>query len=229
MGPGSYIDKFETVVDLLRVTGNYAAVALVDPNTYEVTSNVDTYLEIGDYLTLTGIGVRVTSIISDKVFHVIAFEAIVLSGVWKSLAPYSDYGTRRTINMKLMEKNGGEFTYQKYPLIALRLAAPISVANGIATLDANILIANFTDQKYRPEERIENVFIPILRPLASLFLEMIRKSGEYNGFEPGYTWIERLFYGTETGEENIANIFDDPLDAIELRGLRLTYFIDECI
>jgi hypothetical protein len=37
-----------------------------------------------------------------------------------------------------------------------------------------------------------------------------------------------MFYGNETGEENIKNVFDDPLDAVELRGLKLSYLLDGC-
>lgn len=228
MGPEAYIEKFERVVDLLRTTGNYTA-TLLAANSYEIVSDVDTYLEIGDYLTVSGAAVRVTSIVSDKVFQIDSIEqSITLSGVWKSLAPYSDYGTRKVINQKLLEKNGGEYSYQKYPLIALRLPTPITVAGATASFNANILIADFTQETLRPEERVEQKFEPTLWPLTKLFIEMVRKSGEFNGFDPSYTQIDRMFYSNEAGEENIANVFDDPLDAVELRDLRLSFFIDGC-
>ena len=223
MGPESYIQKFERVVDLLRPTGNYTIVG------NEVTSDVLTYLTEGDYITLDGLKVRVTLLVSDKVFQVEVFgQTITASGIWKSLAPYFDYGTRRTINIKLMEKNGGEYAYQKYPLIALRLPTLVQVEGGIATIEANLLIANFTNKHYRPEDRIANVFEEILWPLTKLLVMRIGSSGEFIGFEPSYSQIDRLFYGTETGEENIANIFDDPLDAVEIR-IKLKYFIDGCV
>lgn len=229
MGPESYIQKIERVVDLIRPTGNYVASA-IGGDIYELTSDVTTYLLVGDYITVEGLQVRVTTLISDYIFQVdVIGQTIALSGVWKSMAPYFDYGTRRTINVKLMEKNGGEFAYQKYPLIALRLPIEVRVERGVASVDVNILIANFTDRHYRPEDRIVNVFEPILWPLAKLFISRIKASGEFLGFDPDYSQIDRLFYGTETGEENIANIFDDPLDAVEIRNLRLKYLTDGCV
>lgn len=228
MGPESYILKFEQVVDLLRPTGNYTAVAVAG-DIYEVTSDAISYLETGDYITLESLKVRVTTVITEKVFQVdVIGQTITLSGVWKSLGPYFDYGTRRTINIKLMEKNGGEYAYQKYPLIALRLPTLVQVDKGIATVDANILFAHFTDKHYRPEDRIANVFEPILWPLVKLFVSRVKSSGEFAGFDPSYSQVDRLFYGTDPGDENIANIFDDPLDAVEIK-IRLKYFIDGCI
>jgi hypothetical protein len=57
---------------------------------------------------------------------------------------------------------------------------------------------------------------------------MVRYSGEFNIYEPEYQQVDRMFYGNETGEENIKNVFDDPLDAVELRGLKLSYLLDGC-
>lgn len=228
MGPYGYIEKFERVVDLLRVTGNYTAVLQLD-GTYEVTSNVSTYLKVGDYLRLSGLEVRTTAIISDKIFRVDPITQVIdLAGVWKAMAPYSDYGTRRTINMKLLQKNGAEYSYQKYPLIALRFPAPIRVTGDVATMNANILVAHFTNKTYRPEERVANTFDPILWPMTQAFLTMVKKSGEFSQFNHDYTQIDRMFFGTESGDENIANIFEDPLDAVEIRDLNLTFFTDGC-
>ena len=56
----------------------------------------------------------------------------------------------------------------------------------------------------------------------------IKSSGEFAGFDPSYSQIDRLFYGTDPGDENIANIFDDPLDAVEIK-IKLKYFIDGCV
>ncbi len=227
-----YIERFEHVVDLLRTTGNFTAV-LVIGSVYEITSSTETFLDVDDYVSLLGGSVfaRVTLIVSDFVFRVETFgNDVTAGGVWKSLAPYSDYGTRKTINAKMLQRNGGEFAYQKYPLIALRLPVPVQVVGGLCTFRANILIATFTRKQHTPQQRLEETFKPILYPLTSLFFQMLRKSGDFAGFAPDYERIDRMFYGTESGEEfNIANVFEDPLDAIELRNLELNYFVDHCI
>ena len=228
-----YIDRFMNVVHSMRAGGFYNAVAILPapPNLYLITSDVETSVKVGDYIYFNvTTKARVLSVESYKSFTVDTFSSTLpLAGEWKALGPYSDYGTRKTINAKLKEKNSGEFSYQKYPLIALRLPATVSTENSISTVDCNILFATFTNKQYKPQERIENVFKPILYPLLFQFLDAIKRTGFFMGYRTDYTHVDRLFYGTEQGEEqNIANIFDDPLDAIEVRDLKLNYLIDEC-
>lgn len=225
-----YTDKFERVVDLLRYTGTYTA-TLFSGTVYTVVSNVITYLAVKDYLTLGTTKVRVLSVVDSKTFTVDIFNGTIdLDGTWKALAPYSDFGTRKTINVKLKDKSGNEFKYQKYPLIALRLPASINSVGAVSTIQANILIATFTNKQYKPQERMANVFKPILYPLMNRFLEMCKRSGEFMMYNPDHEQIDRMFYGTSSGdEENIAQIFDDPLDAVELRNLELKYIEEGCV
>lgn len=225
----TYIGKFLRVVSLMRKSGNYTA-TLDTPDVYIIASDVKTFVTVKDYIRLEDVPVRVVEVVDYKTFKVKVFsQTIILAGTWFSLAPYSDFGTRKMIDRKLMEKNGGEHAYKKYPLIALRLPAPITTVDGVSTMDANILIANFTNKTYKPEERYNNVFIPILYPLMHKFFEMLRKSGEFISYENDYTQIDRLFYGSESGDEqNIANVFSDPLDAIEIRNLKLRFISDQC-
>lgn len=227
MGSEAYIEKFERVVDLLRNTGSYTLTS-ISATEYEVTSDVITYVKVDDYITLAGLKVRVISIVSDKVFQVVdtLSQTLATDGTWKALAPYSMYGTRKTINEKLLRKNGGEFSYQKYPLIALRLPNRVDVTGAVASVSMNVLIAHWTNKSYQPEERLAYKFEPILWPLTRMFIEGVRASGEFAGFEPNYSTIDRLFYGTGGGDENIANVFDDPLDAVEIRDLKVNYFAD---
>lgn len=223
-----YLDKFERVVDLLRVTGGYTAV-LDSATIYTVVSDVETFLSVKDYLKLEAVPVRVVEIVDDKTFKVDTLsQVIVLAGIWKAMAPYSDYGTRKTINAKLLEKNGYEFKYQKYPLIALSMPAFIDHGQ-ISTWRAIILIATFTSKQQKPQERVANTFKPILYPLMKRFIEMCKKSGEFIMYNADYTQIDRMFYGTEAGEQNIANVFDDPLDAVEIRDLELKFIEENCI
>jgi hypothetical protein len=229
MAETTYIGKFQRVVALMRKSGSYTA-TLDTTDVYIIASNVKSFVAVKDYIRLEEVPVRVVEVVDYKTFKVKVFsQVIALAGTWFSLAPYSDFGTRKMIDRKLMEKNGGEHAYKKYPLIALRLPAPISTVDGVSTIEANILIANFTTKTYKPDERYNNVFIPILYPLMYKFFEMLRKSGEFLSYENDYTQIDRLFYGSESGDEqNIANVFTDPLDAIEIRNLKLTFLAEQC-
>lgn len=222
------IDKFEAVVDLLRETGTYTDAVLADGE-YTV-EGLPGDLAVKDYILFNGsVPARVLEIMDSVHFKVLAQGVLTNTGSWKALAPYSDYGTRKSINAKLLEKQGGEYSYQKYPLIALRLPSTIPTENGVSTVDANVLIATFTRKQDKPQDRIANTFKPVLYPLTTRFLQMLRLSGEFLMYEPKSSQIDRMFYGTESGDEsNIANVFDDPLDAVELRDLELKFIADNC-
>lgn len=225
----NYIDKFERVVDLLRVAGGYVS-AILSAEVHTVTSDVDVDLAVDDYLLFNGVAkARIVEVVDARVFKVKAFGGTIAGmGTWKAMAPYFTYGSRKVIDAMLLQKNGYEFVYQKYPLIALRLPAPIDDEGGVSTVDANILIATFTKKTSKPAERLATTFKPVLYPLYKQFLEMCKRSGEFINFNPDHTHIDRMYYGTGGEDENIDSVFSDPLDAVELRNLRLNYILENC-
>lgn len=225
----SVILRISSIVDAMRVYGAYTVMASVG-DVHTIETAIVTGLSVDEYVTLDGSNYRVVEIVSSKVFKVTG-DGPTLSGVWRAKAPYFLYGTRKTINRELLELSGGEFAYQKYPLIALRLPFRVKVTNGVATVDdVNLLFATFTNKQYKMPERYENVIEPILRPLVEKFLSTMRNTGYFAQLDLDYTYIDRPFYGTEEGgQDNIANVFSDPLDAIELRGLKVKFFEDNCL
>lgn len=141
-------------------------------------------------------------------------------------APFYIYGHRMEINNRLLEKDKDSVhKYQKYPLVALRLDIPEEVDKGIWHYSLNILIANYNDAKWNSEERTENIFKPVLYPLYERFMEELKNSGlffwEGNQDYPDHTKIDRHFFGTASDEGNVKRIFDDPIDAIEIVGLKI--------
>jgi hypothetical protein len=142
------------------------------------------------------------------------------------LMPFYMYGHRMEINKRLLDKDKDKvYKYQKYPLIALRLDIPETVDKGIWSYSLNVLIMNFTDKKWNAEERYEHIFKPVLYPLYQRFLQEIADCGlfqwEGNLLTPDHTKIDRPFWGTASDEGNVKHIFDDPIDAIEIQGLKL--------
>lgn len=225
-----YAARFESAVDLLRATGTYTAV-LDSGNIYLISSVGESLPSINEYIKLEGVAVRVTEVVDATTFKIdnTSGQAISLTGGWKSMSPYSIIGTRKTVNMMMLQRNSYEYQYQKYPMIALRLPFTLQTRNGMRTFQANILIATFTSKVQTPDQRLVNTFRPILYPLRDRFLEMVVKSGEFLGFDKDYDEIDRMFYGIESGDEtNIKNVFADPLDAIEIKNLNLKYLDDEC-
>lgn len=141
-------------------------------------------------------------------------------------SPFYMYGHRLEINNRLLEKDA-EPTQKnkKYPLIALRWETPEDVANGLVEYNLNIVFVTHTEKNYNAEQRQDNVIKPILTPIYEEFLRQIKISGlftwEGNQKEPNHTKTDRPYWGVSQNEGNIANIFDDPLDGIEITNLKL--------
>lgn len=146
-------------------------------------------------------------------------------------APYYMFGHRLEISNRLteMEKNT-EKKNMKYPLIALRLDIPEERSGGIVQYTLNLLIVTLTNKTYNAEERLENTFKPILYPIYELFIEKLQESGLFVWQSPlqapRHTTIDRYYYGKAGEEANIAHLFNDPLDAIEIVNLKLTKIIN---
>lgn len=149
------------------------------------------------------------------------------------LMPFFMAGHRMEIANRLTAKDKDKvFKYQKYPLIALRMDIQESVANGIWSYSLNIAILNYADKKLNAEERMEKVFKPVLYPIYERFMEELRNSSKFfwkgNQDYPEHTVILRPFWGTENQEGNVKNIFNDPIDAIEITGLKLNQRVKNC-
>lgn len=142
------------------------------------------------------------------------------------LMPFYMYGHRLEIANRLLQKDKDKvYKNQKFPLIALRMDIAEEVSKGVWSHSLNILIANYTDKKWNAEERMENIFLPVLYPIYKRFIYEVQNSGLFtwpgNQDFPEHTKIDRPFWGTENQEGNVKNIFNDPIDAIEIIGLKL--------
>lgn len=149
------------------------------------------------------------------------------------LMPFFMAGHRMEISKRLTDKDKDKvFKYQKYPLIALRMDIQESVAKGIWSYSLNIAILNYADRKLNAEERMEKVFKPVLYPIYERFMEELRNSTKFfwsgNQDYPEHTVILRPFWGTENQEGNVKNIFNDPLDGIEIVNLKLNQRVKNC-
>jgi hypothetical protein len=146
--------------------------------------------------------------------------------------PYYLYGHRKEIANKLLARNKDKmFTFQRYPLIALRMDFAEDRSEGMIRLNLNLGIFAFTDMNYDAAKRYEVNFKPILYPLYDLFFEVLRESelftwpGDLDN--PPHTKIDRPYWGIEEREGNVRNIFNDPIDAIEILNLRVNQEVGE--
>lgn len=142
------------------------------------------------------------------------------------LAPFYMYGHNSELNSRLLERGKSKtLKYRKYPLIALRLDVDEeNQGNGMVKYSLNIGIFAYTKEHLNSEERIEQVFKPILYPLYESFLTELRNSGLFTWAgspTPKHVKTDRPFWGTQDSERNLKKIFTDPLDCVEIQKLEL--------
>lgn len=141
--------------------------------------------------------------------------------------PFYLYGHRVEIANRLLEKDlQSTLKYKKYPLVALRMDTTEQLDRGVIDFSLNAALIMQTDRNWNAEERYTNVFKPILYPMYASFMKQLRNAGLFMWESakdlPKHTKIDRPYWGVEGKEGNTANLFNDPLDAIELIDLKLT-------
>lgn len=127
---------------------------------------------------------------------------------------------------------------KKYPLVALRLDVPEEF-DEMYQYTLNVALITFTQKNYNAEERMANVIKPKLYPLYYDFLRALKVCGLFtwpgNQTMPKHTKIDRPFWGVGFTDANSGNqpgstaqLFDDPVDAIEIVSLKLNKRFKSC-
>jgi hypothetical protein len=210
-------DIIGEVVDKMRYTGSYTA---TDSNGITTVISFRHPINELEWVKIDNKDYRVIE--SDQDTFKIK-GTIPASGTWKALAPYYMYGHRLEIAGTLTEmSNDKVYKYQKYPLIALRLDISEKTNKYFREAKINAAIMEFTNQKYKAEQRYREIIIPILYPLYQRFLVALKKYGYLNDLGiPEHIKIDRPFWGTQYSEGNAKNIFNDPIDAVEMIDLKI--------
>jgi len=207
-----FIDKLEIIVDSIRESNSFTAIQ--NGSIWNVTS--DNSLSNDDFLEVLGFEYKVQNVTSSGFdIETATFDT---EGIWKAKAPYFMYDNALVINKELLEKDNDEvYKYQKYPLVALNM--PFDVTQGHRpTANLNLAFLEFTDINNTTEEKRQNVFNTVLIPMYKLFMKKLRERSEF--ILDSWDFIERIIplYGSDVIGKHI---FDDPLDAIELKNLKL--------
>jgi len=121
----------------------------------------------------------------------------------------------------------------RYPLIGLFQDIPesIDVQEGFyGDVSFHLIIARPTDPNYRAAKRYEVNFKPILYPIYTALLEEIRLSKFFFLVDNKipHTKIDRLYWGREGLYGNEGNVFNDRIDCIEIRDLKLRVKTQNC-
>ena len=138
--------------------------------------------------------------------------------------PYFEHGHPLEIINTLKEKTADDtLKFKKFPLIALFEDFEMESQSGVfkSSTKLNILFITDTDKNYKAADRYTNSFDAILTPIYTLFKKhLLRQKGVHVLHKTiDHNAIYHLYWGKKGLYGNDGNIFDDHIDAIELRGL----------
>lgn len=207
-----FIDRFDTLVDSIRESNSFTAIQ--NGSIWNVTAQNSLFEN--DFITVLDIDYQIQNVTASG--FDIEIDSFPGEGIYKAKAPYFMYDNALVINNRLLSKNKDEvYKYQKYPLIALNL--PFDIEKGhIPIADMNIAFLSFTKVSYTTVEKRQNVFELKLIPLYDSFLKNLKERSEF--ILESWNYKERMipFYGSDIVGKHI---FNDPLDGIELKNLKL--------
>lgn len=151
-------------------------------------------------------------------------------------SPYYMFGHRQEISNRLTEMTQRPIQKRKkYPLIALKLDTIEIIRGTMIDFRLNLVIATLTEENLNAEQRMAKTFKPILYPLYEKFMKQFANAGLFTWDSTldqrvaPHTKVDRPFWGTPAEPKgNIKNIFNDPIDAIEIIDLKFSR-IDEGI
>jgi len=222
----------EQVVVNMRGKGSYVGASNVGTTWTIVSKNS---LKSGEWVDIGSASYQIVTATPTQ-FTFETEDAVPANGSWTAKAPFFDFGDRIEINSRLVNMKSEPYRYWKYPLIMLRLPyGDRQLNSGLHQFNLNVLIVMYTDKSYNSRQRYNNVIVPVLEPLFESFLKHVRLSGLFSvSGAIEHTRVDRLFWGSSDRPQdrmqgNIASVFSDPLDAIELIDLKLNVINNKCI
>lgn len=150
------------------------------------------------------------------------------------------FGHRLDINNQLLRQQGNkDKKEQRYPLIALFLDIEEPVIKGVINYKLNLVIVAKTSPNDSAVQRYQDTktFKTVLYPLYNAFMGSLSDSGLFMWPEvadrPKHSKIDRPFWGKAVTDElgvkqTDANIFNDFLDAIQIKNLEINQKLKYC-
>lgn len=112
---------------------------------------------------------------------------------------------------------------EQFPAVVLVQDFPEEINNltGEREVTCTVFLVTDSQKQYTAADRYDYTFGPILYPLYDLFFEQLRYSDYVADSQLQHTKIDRVFWGRESGEGSLSNIFNDFIDAIEISNLKV--------
>lgn len=139
-----------------------------------------------------------------------------------------DYGRYLEITKRLTEKQQGTTEkLKRFPLIWLVI--PFDEEYGktdqvCELTNLQIIIATQTEVDSTTPDRMVDNFIPRLYPIYEELLKQIKISGFFSeiGYEVPHKKVDQPYWDGKDNGAQQANMFNDAIDAIQLKNIRLT-------
>lgn len=144
-----------------------------------------------------------------------------------NISPFFFNGRRKEIVNEVANREKLN-SLKVYPLIALNGDYQYTRRGRLIDYKLNLLLAVATKQDYSTEEREEINYTPILYPLYEKFLDCFVRIGLFqwdanvDAVVPPHEPVNRYYYGANNSDGNIKNMFNEPVDAIELVNFEFT-------
>ncbi len=215
------VNVFSDIVASMRATGTITNKSVASGITTVTSVNT---LVAGEVIDMDGTNYIVLTVSSSQ-FTVKGTG--IIATTWTALAPYYEYGHPQEISNKLADKDGHQTKkYQKYPLIAFY--TDVRIKHGDAKNHGELKrqfmsIIGQSDKSYSSVQRYANVITPILIPLHKALVKKIQSSKYFIGTNPrlNHEEVRRPFWGSTSKYGNVANMFNDPLDGIDMEDISL--------
>ena len=215
------VNIFEDIVASMRATGtitNPSAASGITtiPSVNSLSAGDVVTMDSTDYILLTATATNFT-----------VTGTGITASTWTAKAPYYEFGHPLEISNMLLEKDKNDtLKYQKYPLIVL--FTDVTIERGDPKIYGEIKnlflsIIGISQIEYSSEQRYDNVIEPTLYPLYNTLVQKIQKSRYFIGTTPQlkHKLTERPFWGSSSKYGNVKNMFNDPLDALEMANISM--------
>lgn len=146
---------------------------------------------------------------------------------------FFDYGHYMEVTRNLSQKDQGISNKdRKYPLIWLVMDFTERYGHNTAYCelpDLSLIIATATNKDSSTPERMEQNFVPILYPIYSELINQIQESGFFHisDFQVAHEKIDRPYWDGKEAQGG-ANLFNDFIDAIQIRRMNLIVNQEAC-
>lgn len=165
--------------------------------------------------------------IEEEIEQVVARTAIAYGSAIQYM-----YGHPLEIVDRLKDMTNSPKQPAKFPLVCLFTDIPIMDAGlgYYGKVKLHIIICTLTEPSYFSPERKQKSFLPVLYPIYNNFMDQLYKHRGFafaNRYIP-HTHIDRYYWGKEGLYGNTSNIFNDYLDAIEIKELEIKMYPANC-